>query len=202
MKSPLKFIPACEYRRSRWKNGGGQTAEIAVFPPGASLDHFGWRVSLARVETDGAFSVFPGIDRTLCVVGGVGMHLDIDRHPLAFLDATSPPHGFPADIRAFARLAKGPVEDLNVMTRRGQFRHRVTRHAVASRLQLQLSAPLAMLICQSGCADIGAAGTGGQLVEGACVVLEHGDAGPLAVDIAGQSIVLAVEIWGDSASAR
>ena len=130
------------------------------------------------------------------------MHLDIDRHPLAFLDATSPPHCFPADIRAFARLAKGPVEDLNVMTRRGQFRHRVTRHAVTSRLELQLSAPLVLLFCQSGCADIGAAATGGQLVEGACVVLEHGDAGPLAVDIAGQSIVLAVEIWGDSAPAR
>ena len=48
-----------------WKNGGGETAEIAVSPPGAALDDFDWRLSMARVETDGPFSAFPGIDRTL-----------------------------------------------------------------------------------------------------------------------------------------
>ena len=32
-----------------WKNGGGVTREIAVEPPGAGFDSFGWRVSTAVV---------------------------------------------------------------------------------------------------------------------------------------------------------
>ena len=202
MKSPLQFIHASEYHRSRWKNGGGQTAEIAVFPPGAGFDDFGWRVSLARVEADGAFSDFPGIDRTLSILSGSGIELEIAGQPPVHCDASSAPQSFAADIKAFARLVRGPVEDLNVMTRRGQFSHRVMRHAVASRLELPVTAPLAMLVCQSGCADIGAAGACGQLAAGACVVLDHADAKPLTVNIAGQAIVLAVEIWDHRALAR
>ncbi len=42
-----------------WKNGGGETAEIAVFPPSADLSEFGWRISMATVSSDGPFSAFP-----------------------------------------------------------------------------------------------------------------------------------------------
>jgi environmental stress-induced protein Ves len=45
-----------------WKNGGGETTEIAVFPDGAGLSDFDWRVSMARVDGDGPFSSFPGIE--------------------------------------------------------------------------------------------------------------------------------------------
>ena len=31
-----------------WKNGGGVTTELATDPPGAALDAFNWRLSLAR----------------------------------------------------------------------------------------------------------------------------------------------------------
>ena len=48
-----------------WKNGGGTTTEVAVFPAGASFDDFGWRISIADIARGGPFSQFPGIDRTL-----------------------------------------------------------------------------------------------------------------------------------------
>ena len=32
-----------------WKNGLGQTRELACWPPGAGLDDFEWRVSVATV---------------------------------------------------------------------------------------------------------------------------------------------------------
>ncbi|MFN9927385.1 MAG: HutD family protein, partial [Phenylobacterium sp.] len=48
-----------------WKNGGGITRELAVWPPGASFDDFVWRVSMAEVHQDGPFSSFPGVDRIL-----------------------------------------------------------------------------------------------------------------------------------------
>ncbi len=61
-----------------WKNGGGETVEIAVFPEGAGFKDFGWRISLASVASDGPFSAFPGIDRTLTVIDGVGIDLVVD----------------------------------------------------------------------------------------------------------------------------
>ena len=44
-------------------------------PPGAALDAFAWRVSVADVGTAGPFSRFDGIDRTLVLLSGAGMTL-------------------------------------------------------------------------------------------------------------------------------
>lgn len=110
-----------------WKNGGGETAEIAVFPPAAGLSEFGWRISMATVSSDGPFSAFPGIDRTLTILSGTGMELAIAERAAVTLDPQSPPLAFPADVATSARLTGGTVIDLNIMTRRGTFTHHVER---------------------------------------------------------------------------
>jgi environmental stress-induced protein Ves len=117
---------AC-YRRMPWKNGGGETVEIAVFPDGAALADFGWRVSMATVASDGPFSVFPGIDRTLAVLSGDGMDLSIEGIGERLLTPESTALAFPADAPTTARLTGGPITDLNVMTRRGRFAHTMSR---------------------------------------------------------------------------
>jgi uncharacterized protein len=109
--------------RVPWKNGGGTTAEVAAFPEGSSFETFGWRISMADVSSDGPFSVFPGIDRTLIVVEGHGIELDVEG-TLYRLDRASPKLSFSGDDTTTGRLLSGPIRDLNVMTRRGQFRHR------------------------------------------------------------------------------
>ena len=38
---------------SRWRNGGGETREIACWPVGG--DDFAWRASIASFERDGPF---------------------------------------------------------------------------------------------------------------------------------------------------
>ncbi len=48
-----------------WKNGLGRTRELAIQPPGAGMDDFLWRVSVAEVETAAPFSAFPGVDRVI-----------------------------------------------------------------------------------------------------------------------------------------
>lgn len=58
-----------------WKNGGGSTQELACWPPGADMNSFEWRVSLATVDRPGPFSVFPAIDRQIMLLGGDGLHL-------------------------------------------------------------------------------------------------------------------------------
>ena len=106
---------------SPWKNGGGQTTEIAVWPLGASLDAFEWRISMATVEQDGPFSQFPDVDRTLAVLKG-GLKLQFRDQPTSVLMPGSTPVSFPGDVAAKAELWGGPAHDLNVMTRRGQWR--------------------------------------------------------------------------------
>jgi environmental stress-induced protein Ves len=110
-----------------WKNGGGETIEIATAPEGASLENFDWRVSMAHVTADGPFSVFEDVNRTLAVIDGAGMTLAIEGRPAVTLTPASPPHEFPGDAPTSARLTDGPVADLNAMTRRGRFRHTMRR---------------------------------------------------------------------------
>lgn len=54
----MKLLLPETMRRMPWKNGGGITTEIAIAPPGATLDAFDWRISTARVEAAGPFSRF------------------------------------------------------------------------------------------------------------------------------------------------
>lgn len=122
----MQVLKAADHKRMAWKNGGGQTIEIAVHPPGAGLADFDWRVSAATIAVDGPFSCFEGIDRTLAILSG-GMELTIEGGPSVRLSAASDPLRFPADVAAAARLTDGAVADLNVMTRRAAFDHRVRR---------------------------------------------------------------------------
>jgi uncharacterized protein len=117
----MQFIRATNLKPTPWKNGGGQTTEIAVWPPGASLDAFDWRISLATVERDGPFSLFPGIDRTLAVLKG-GLKLQFADRPNAVLTPGSAAVRFPGEIAVVGELWGGPAHDLNVMTRRGHWR--------------------------------------------------------------------------------
>ena len=110
-----------------WKNGGGSTTEIAIGPAGASLDAFDWRISMARVATDGPFSTFDGIDRTLAVIKGGGMELTIGDQAAVVLGSDTAPLAFPGDVPTTARLLAGEITDLNVMTRHGRYAHRVLR---------------------------------------------------------------------------
>jgi environmental stress-induced protein Ves len=146
----VRLIRPADQRRMPWKNGGGETIEIAVMPEGAGLEDFDWRVSMARVTRAGPFSSFPGVDRTLAVLDGAGLRLAIaGRHP-AELTAASPPCSFPADLPTTATLADGPVLDLNVMTRRGAVEHALDRLAVTAPRELRLDCGTALLLCRSG----------------------------------------------------
>lgn len=146
----MKIVLAVDYRRVSWKNGGGVTAEIAAFPANASMEDFGWRISMADVAADGPFSCFPGVDRTLTLLEGQGMVLEIEGQGRRELDPASPPLSFAGDVPVMARLADGPVRDLNVMTRRGRFSHSVTPIAVEGHRALVIGAATAVIFCRSG----------------------------------------------------
>lgn len=123
---PLIFRAAARNEVS-WKNGGGLTSEIAAYPPGSSIDNFGWRISTALVTAPGPFSVFEGIDRSLTVLEGkLALQFAEDNHEVILEPCQS--HNFAGDVAVTGVPLGGPVRDLNVMVRRGEWQAEVTTH--------------------------------------------------------------------------
>ncbi len=144
----MRIIRAADCRTMPWKNGGGTTTEIAVAPESASLDDFDWRISMAHVGQDGPFSSFPGIDRTLSVLTGSGITLAFGDGEHIRLGRSSAPYPFAADRAVDGMLVDGPIDDLNVMSRRGRWRHRVERLSNAG--SLTASEGLLVLVARKG----------------------------------------------------
>lgn len=142
----MRILRAAGHKRMPWKNGKGETVEIAVSPEGASVDTFDWRISVAPVASDGPFSVFPGIDRTLSILTGDGMMLSVEDMAPTILDRKSVPFAFPGDAKTEAVLQAEPITDLNVMTRRGRFSHRVTRREQGGEIGFSADAALVILV--------------------------------------------------------
>lgn len=115
----IACIPANEYRRVRWKNGLGWTREIVRVPDN---DDWDWRLSIAEIERDAAFSSFPGIDRELVLLRGNGLHLRFEDGRTVDL---MPPHGrhrFAGEDGVTGELVDGTTHDFNLMWRRGRVR--------------------------------------------------------------------------------
>ncbi len=119
-----RVIPACEYRRIRWRNGEGWTREIHV--EGAA-DDWTWRLSIAEIERDSAFSVFPGIDRELMLLSGNGMRLCFDDGEAVTLLPPHDRHRFAGERALRGELLDGPTHDFNLMWRRDRI-HADTWH--------------------------------------------------------------------------
>jgi uncharacterized protein len=100
-----------------WKNGLGTTTEVAVDPPGAALDAFTWRVSIADLGASGPFSTFAGYDRILVQIEGAPMTLSHEggrAHRLTLLS----PYRFAGELATYGALEAPPARDFNVMVRR------------------------------------------------------------------------------------
>jgi environmental stress-induced protein Ves len=122
----MRIIRAAEHRVVPWKNGGGLTREVLVEPDPADPAQFLWRISIATVAEAGPFSRFPGIDRSIAVLGGEGMRLYVEGEAVTLL-RDGEPFRFSGDAEVRSELIAGETIDLNVMTRRDMFRHRLTR---------------------------------------------------------------------------
>ncbi|PDT18809.1 HutD-family protein [Rhizobium sp. J15] len=178
----MRILRASDHKRMPWKNGGGETVEIAVSPEEAGLAGFDWRVSMATVATDGPFSIFPGIDRTLVILDGNGMVLDIEGSAPVLLTVASDPLAFPADIPVGARLQDGAITDLNVMTRRGGLAHTLSRIELDGSSSMGLPAPTCLLLCHSGALSFRRGDETGALAAGDALLIENAAGAELEID--------------------
>jgi environmental stress-induced protein Ves len=143
------LIPFAGLSPVPWKNGGGNTTQIAVFPPDATFEDFEWRVSLATILEDGAFSEFPGIERTLALVEGHGMTLEVDGEP-KLLTQTDPVAAFDGESHVVAKLNHGASTDLNVMTRTDRCYHQFGRRVLSGESRFVARAPVTLLFLAEG----------------------------------------------------
>lgn len=131
-----------DYRIQPWANGRGRTVELWRIERDGAL----WvRLSMARVDQNGPFSLFPGIERNLTVISGPGFRLtgaglDLTCAPLQ-------PVAFPGDVPVTASgTDAGGSEDVNVMTARALPRPEVQ---VARAADLPAGGTLALLALEA-----------------------------------------------------
>ncbi|CAM5778181.1 HutD family protein [Castellaniella caeni] len=114
-----RVLPASGALRQPWRNGGGITHQIAVWPPAAQGGDLIWRISTADVAQPGSFSNWDGFERQLWVTHGAGMRLTDPASGAVTLLRQGMSLDFPGERRYACDLLEGPVRDLNVMLRRG-----------------------------------------------------------------------------------
>jgi environmental stress-induced protein Ves len=115
------------YQRKPWKNGGGESRQVLIYPPNSDLDNFGYRITIANVASDGPFSRFEGVDRSLLLLSGDGISLHFkDNITPIFLNPASKLLQIAGEDEIDCGLIGSEVIDFNVMTRRNFYHHLVT----------------------------------------------------------------------------
>jgi environmental stress-induced protein Ves len=108
----IRHLTPADYVEMPWANGLGTTIEMLRVDEGGLK----YRLSRARVMQDGAFSIFPQIERNLTVISGPGFDLLGDG--LHLHAAPLQPVAFAGDIPLRAANVTAPCDDFNVMTAR------------------------------------------------------------------------------------
>jgi hypothetical protein len=149
---PLQRIDLADLPLLPWKNGGGSTRQLAIYPADAGLDNFAWRISCARMEHGGPFSNYPGIDRSLALLAGTGLHLRRNDHELQLQPCTTPLFFAGEDTIQAEPLGDG-IEDLNLMTRRDGWSHQLQHLHLHGEQPLHMDAHVLLLWCNGGQID-------------------------------------------------
>jgi environmental stress-induced protein Ves len=191
----MRLLRAADYRRMPWKNCGGETIEMMVSPADSSFETFDWRISMAHVDAPGAFSLFPNIDRTLSVIAGAGLSLRFAAGDVTSLDRRSMPFSFAGDIAVDSVLIDGPIDDLNVMTRRDRCRHRVSQYSLNTSTQLTWQGDIGILMAIGEVTDIVTDQINVALVPKDAMIFEVGDPKQCAAIPRSGTDLFLIEIW-------
>lgn len=141
----MKVLRHADRIPQRWRNGGGMTEEVAAEHVDGRLL---WRVSIATITQDGAFSDFPGIDRMLMPLGEAGLTLEVDgarRHAARHTVVE-----FAGESAVAAVAVREPGQDLNLMVDRAHAEGALSHIAVDGREQVGMPDSLVLAVCLGG----------------------------------------------------
>lgn len=183
-----RALRPADYRRMRWKNGGGWTTELAAAPADGS--DFDWRVSIAEIESDGAFSPFPGCDRHIALLDGVGMELRFADADSVRLDQRLRFVAFAGETSTFGKLLAGPVRDFNVIVRRAAYRAEILHRPLVGPMVFMPEAATWFVYLVAGSAEFGSGAQQQYLAAGDSLLLEPAAATERVVLRGGGELVL------------
>jgi uncharacterized protein len=132
----LRHLHVEDYRVMPWKNGLGTTTEVGIEPPGADLDSFRWRVSIADVTASGPFSRFAGCDRIIVQLDGEPMTIVHEGRGVFGLSPVAP-HYFAGEEATRVELTS-TARDFNVIVRRDRACAEVAAHHLARGVTLDV----------------------------------------------------------------
>lgn len=185
----VRLLSAAGRTPKPWKNGGGTTTDVVVFPPEAGIDDFGWRLSIAEVAEEGPFSTFPDIDRSLSVIEG-DLELAVAGDAPVRLTPEAGAFPFAGDAPAHGRPVGGMVRDLNLMLRRGTWRGRVDRMTLFP-AHVSAEDAAVLLVVATGDAKVEANGVAFPMTALDALLVEQ----PAALAIDADAAVHVVRIW-------
>ena len=116
----LTILSPETFKTIPWKNGLGQTTELAI-NSGGNLDNFNWRLSIASVVNDGDFSNFSGYQRNLVLIEGKGLILDHRNGDIDELTNLLDIAHFDGGSKTHGSLVNGGIKDFNIMTKQNSF---------------------------------------------------------------------------------
>ncbi|MGB0937348.1 MAG: HutD family protein [Colwellia sp.] len=111
----ITVISPENFKTIPWKNGLGETTELAINEHG-TLERFDWRLSIASVVEDGIFSDFSDYDRNLILIEGNGIRLTQDQSTTDNLIKKLDVASFAGACKTFGSLIDGGIKDFNIIT--------------------------------------------------------------------------------------
>ena len=134
----IEIIEPKQFKTIPWKNGLGETTELAI-NDGGKLDNFDWRLSIASVVNDGVFSDFCGYQRNLVLIAGQGIILKHDDKStdnlVNLLDVAS----FDGACKTYGKLSDGAIKDFNIITSKQKILPQVSCYVKAQKVAVNLT---------------------------------------------------------------
>ncbi len=134
----LEIISSKAFKTIPWKNGLGETTELAINDH-ASLDNFIWRLSIASVVNDGVFSDFSGYHRNLVLIDGNGLSLHHDDKSVDVLENILDMASFDGGCITQGHLFNGPIKDFNIITDNNEVTPQVHCYIAPQQVVMNLS---------------------------------------------------------------
>ncbi len=126
-----KHLTQSDYPIQPWKNGLGETKEVAV----DNQTPYRWRLSWANLTVDGPFSPFPGYERKLVLLNGGPLSLSFQSKPSRTVYTLSPV-SFQGEWKTEAKISS-PGEDFNLFTLKEKAKGGLYTSAIKSGEELQ-----------------------------------------------------------------
>lgn len=133
----LQIIAQKTFKTIPWKNGLGETTELAI-NDGGTLANFDWRLSIASVVSDGVFSDFSGYQRNLVLISGQGIMLKHDAKIADNLTNLLDVANFDGANKTYGELTEGPIKDFNIITDTKKISAQVGCHTNAEKVTVHL----------------------------------------------------------------